>query len=862
MLNKIKIIITLILLNFAILSQEDDTLWFLDKPISSFEYEGLITKDKAEFNELLKSFTNQNFTDKLFEEINEILYSLEYFDSIEAEAQEYRGSQDKMTILFNFKEKPSISSLEITGNINIRKSEILDVIESKEGDIFSKPKLNYDIEEIKKLYLDKGYENIDVSFDEKDISKKGILSKQVTIKVSESKQTIIKEIRFSGNKNISNGDLIKQLESKIKGIINQGIFKEENLEKDKEAIIKRYIENGYLDAEVLKADVVLDKEEETNSFIILNFYINENKQWSFGEIEFKNNEIFTDKELKKFISLKKGEILNGNKLDKIKQSIIGTYVDRGYLTNGIEFQPVKDEKKKVINYKVILIENGRSYVEDITVEGNTKTKKYVITREIPLKKGDVFSRVELQNAYRQLYSLKYFNNVEIIPIQGSNPRLIKLIVKVEEKNTISPEVGLSFGGEGTIPINLNLGASEINFLGSGMTLGGSTKLSWSSQSVSLNYGTNWLDEYRISLGLNFTFTRNTATSLAQDALFPIFNKNQKNKVPDPYKGYYVFAKDTEYNGKTYKEGELFPFIPNAEDIKKYNLTTDYIYDSSNLSNEYKLDYENLNLSVGFNIGYTFLIPVIKNIFIGTGMNLGWDRINYPASAGRPFEFAIYENRGLWAFIPRNNLGLVSNGREGMYSYDNGHYFLQNFSFVYGKTRRFFQSDTKFQYYFTLFNLYVSDSWSWKMVLALNSDISLMTGLGSGENNFIPGNEILGTNGVTLGRGWNRVEGEITWNNWIELRMPLVESIFWFDMYFEAVNVTPTLDDFLKTGLEDWYFSLGAGLRFTIPGFPIKIYLGKTFKLEPNGKAVWQKGNLFATDKEGSGVSLIFSMSMD
>ena len=47
-------------------------------------------------------------------------------------------------------------------------------------------------------------------------------------------------------------------------------------------------------------------------------------------------------------------------------------------------------------------------------------------------------------------------------------------------------------------------------------------------------------------------------------------------------------------------------------------------------------------------------------------------------------------------------------------------------------------------------------------------------------------------------------------------------------------------------LDDFYFGFGGGIRFTIPQFPIRLYLAKRFKSE-NGLLQWQDGNIPITD---------------
>ena len=60
------------------------------------------------------------------------------------------------------------------------------------------------------------------------------------------------------------------------------------------------------------------------------------------------------------------------------------------------------------------------------------------------------------------------------------------------------------------------------------------------------------------------------------------------------------------------------------------------------------------------------------------------------------------------------------------------------------------------------------------------------------------------------------------------------------------------------GLDDFLFSFGAGIRFSIPQFPIRLYLAKRFKTV-DGKAQWQDGDL---PFFGASVDFVISLGGD
>ncbi len=151
---------------------------------------------------------------------------------------------------------------------------------------------------------------------------------------------------------------------------------------------------------------------------------------------------------------------------------------------------------------------------------------------------------------------------------------------------------------------------------------------------------------------------------------------------------------------------------------------------------------------------------------------------------------------------------------------------------WGETEFYLRSDLKAEQYFTLFNWNVTDSYSLKMVLMLYSQLSLQLP--------IPGTTIGDTNklyidGMFTGRGWsiyNRIRGKTTWSNTVELRIPLIQNAISFDLFMDAATIKTDFNDFFNdfTDKDDWYFSFGPGIRFSIPQFPLRLLLTNTFKL--------------------------------
>jgi outer membrane protein insertion porin family len=99
----------------------------------------------------------------------------------------------------------------------------------------------------------------------------------------------------------------------------------------------------------------------------------------------------------------------------------------------------------------------------------------------------------------------------------------------------------------------------------------------------------------------------------------------------------------------------------------------------------------------------------------------------------------------------------------------------------------------------------------------------------------------------IARGWTNEQlnkGLALWENWAEIRQPIVPHILSWDWFFDAAAVKATPKAFFQNlTVEDMRFSFGGGFRFAIPQFPFRFLFAKRFKVV-NGNIQLMHGPLF------------------
>jgi outer membrane protein insertion porin family len=284
-----------------------------------------------------------------------------------------------------------------------------------------------------------------------------------------------------------------------------------------------------------------------------------------------------------------------------------------------------------------------------------------------------------------------------------------------------------------------------------------------------------------------------------------------------------------------------------------------------------MQYEQWYLSAGFSTGYRWL-TFLGNVSLSGGLRVGFIRNNYDNTLYRPFDPAIREENNTWTMKNSVWASLTLDQRDIFYDPSNGYYLSDRFG-VYGifnnERERYFRNDTKAEYYLTLFNIPVSDNWSFKSIFAIHAGLSFI--FKQPRDAALSATPIedankLAVDGMFIGRGWNneyRMKGLLLTENWAELRFPLLPGILAFDFFFDAAGIEPSQSQgtyFKNFTWDCMRFSYGGGLRCTLPQFPIRFSLAKRFRFV-DGEFKWEKGSVFAGDTDASGLDIVFSFAM-
>ena len=419
--------------------------WYRGKEIVGFKFSGLHSVSSSDLAAIFSKYKGKKFSDELYLEMLQLLYDLDYFVDIQPEAIPADPTYSYIKLEFNFVEKAFVKSIKFTGNTNIRTGKLLEKCHLKKDSIYNEDKLNSDILILKAYYLEKGYSLVTVNTNVEKNEEENCVSIEYVI--NEGMQTVVSKILFEGNEKVADKVLKKVLATKEAGIIKKGEFQESLLEEDKQLLKFYYGEKGYINAHIENVKKDVDAEsDETKQRLILTYIIYEGEQYNYAGTTFEGNRIFSQDELSSKIKLQEGDVFNLKRLETGYNAIADLYFENGYSATQISKKDIVDDAARTIRYEIAIKESKRSHVENIILKGNTKTKDYVILRELLFTSGDVFSKKRFFNSLRNVYNLRYFSSIVPDIKPGSEEGLLDVILNVEETSTANIQFGITFSG--------------------------------------------------------------------------------------------------------------------------------------------------------------------------------------------------------------------------------------------------------------------------------------------------------------------------------------------------------------------------------------------------------------------------------
>ena len=411
----------------------------------------------------LRSQPGQQFDQDTLDRDIRAVYAMGFFDQVDADVTPVESN--KVDVVFRVKERPLVRNVKVEGPKKVKKEEVEGALKVRPHAILDPGKATEGIAAAKKLYIEKGYLDADISYRTEKVGENEV---DVFYTVKEEEPVRISDIDFEGNQAFSDRKLRSVMQTREKWLFSfitgSGVLNRDVLRTDTERLTAWYYDHGYVTVRVDEPRV--ERRDDTLHVVIK---IDEGDQFKVGDVGFAGKDVPPDTaQLRAGLETVPGETFAANALREDVQKLTERMAEDGYAFANVEPQTEVRPEDKTVNV-IFQVDRGQQVTVDrIEVTGNTKPRDKVVRREVRLQEQEMFSAVKLRKSREALQRLGFFQEVNITTRRAAEDDRMNVVVDVKEAQTGAFSAGAGFSSADSLLFNVRI--QENNLFGRGQRI--------------------------------------------------------------------------------------------------------------------------------------------------------------------------------------------------------------------------------------------------------------------------------------------------------------------------------------------------------------------------------------------------------
>ena len=392
------------------------------------------------------------------------LYNTDLFSDVQVQLN---GTELVITVV----ESPIINQVVFEGNHAMTKDKLRDEVQIRPRGVFTKAKVQADVQRIIELYRKEGRISATVTPKIVELPQKRV---DLIFEINEGPKTGVSDVNFIGNHAFSDNELrgvvVTQKSLWWKFFSSNDNYDPDRMDYDREQLRKYYTNRGYYDFHVISA--VAELTPNRRDFAV-SYTIDEGQKYNFGRITIKtDNDKLKSDQLLRAISIKPGQLYESDRVQKAVDDLTFAAGAQGFAFVDIRPDEDADANNKTVNLTLNVHEGARVYIDKINIVGNTQTLDRVIRRQMLVSEGDAYNKALIERSKMYVRGLGFFkegdDGVKIEEKPSPTPGKTDLQVNVTEQPT--GELSFGAGFSSIEKFILDIGISQSNFRGTGQDL--------------------------------------------------------------------------------------------------------------------------------------------------------------------------------------------------------------------------------------------------------------------------------------------------------------------------------------------------------------------------------------------------------
>ncbi len=442
--------------------------------------------------------------------------------------------------------RPQIRTIRWEGNCAYSSKDLQKELGMEPGAIFDRLAFNKGFNKLRAYYVKKGYYEAELDYDVEfdDVTN----DVDIVITVNEGRCGKVKNIIYEGLTSCEIEEIEEMMVTKeynffMSWFTDEGIYSNEAMQHD-QFVILTYLQNhGYADAKV-SVEIVDVCSNRINVII----RADKGDLYTFGELTFEGNCIFTDEQIRSRFTIETGCPYSPEKVRETMLRIVDLYGKFGYIDAVADFEPTLNPDCPIYDLHFEIEEGEQFRIGLIKVFGNCSTQTNVILHECLLIPGEIFNILKLKKTEERLHNIGYFKCVNVYAVRtedcselGGNYRDVH--IEVDETNTgnFSAYAGFSnlesiFGGFSITEKNFNIRGFPRVFKDGYRAMRGGGEYAYFNTTIgskSRSYSFSWAKPYFNDTPwiVGFDIEQSNVRYISNDYYFNSIGLNVHGKLP-------------------------------------------------------------------------------------------------------------------------------------------------------------------------------------------------------------------------------------------------------------------------------------------------------------------------------------------
>lgn len=420
------------------------------------------------------------------------------------------------TLLVQVVERPTIDSIQITGNKSIKADQLKPILKKLNivvGYTFDPSQLHTIVLGLQQQYALLGHAGAVVKPTIKMLSRNRV---SINIAIQEGKASIVRSIEIKGNQHFSQHTLLSQFKLTTPSIFtwfnHNDRYSSMRLETDLQNLQNFYMNHGYLDFQILSHNAVILPHAQG---VKIQVVVSEGSVYRIGGYSIDPQKLSASSvsKIHEFLSaLKTGDVFSRQAILDINQKIGDYFADHGYAFPEINPVPQLDHATHQVFIHYQINSGRRVYVRHVNILGNKRTDGVVIRSQLRQMEGSLYSLKDVKESKRRIANLSYLNNIEVEtkPVPNKNNQ-IDLNYHVHEVSAGRASVQGGYSDVDGFLYGANV--SEPNFMGSGKFVSVGFQRSAYTSSYGLSYNNPFYTVNGVSQGYSVYYSHTTPANV-------------------------------------------------------------------------------------------------------------------------------------------------------------------------------------------------------------------------------------------------------------------------------------------------------------------------------------------------------------